>query len=121
MGKDIGRVLKDVRKQKSLSVEFVSQYLIKKGFKASLKTVYSWENGNSVPTPEIFLSLCELYNIQNVLDTFGYKQSVPSVTDFEYEYIQKIRALNSESRNFVLSIIDREYDRKKEQLPHSSK
>ena len=38
------------------------------------KTIYGWENGQSQPDADTLMFLCELYNIDDVLHTFGYKE-----------------------------------------------
>lgn len=50
----------------------MSDLLISKGFKASEKTIYSWESGNSQPSPDALLIMCKSYGITDVLGTFGY-------------------------------------------------
>ena len=66
--------LKKGRQEKGYSVKQVSEFLINKGFKAGEKTIYSWESGNSQPTPDIFLTLCIYYGIDDVLENFGYDE-----------------------------------------------
>lgn len=115
MSDKLGATLRNLRKNKGYTVREVSRYLISKGFKASEKTVYSWENGNSDPSPDALLSLCELYKVANVLDEFGYSQSVPNVTSYEFEYVQKIRMLDKYGHKAVMETIDREFNRCTEQ------
>ena len=57
MGHSIGETLKKCRIEAGKSVKEISDLLISKGFKASEKTIYSWEKNNSQPTPELCL-LC---------------------------------------------------------------
>ncbi len=66
--------LKKGRQEKGYSVKQVSEFLINKGFKAGEKTIYSWEGGNSQPTPDVFLTLCMYYEIDDVLENFGYEE-----------------------------------------------
>ena len=72
MKKTIGTVLREARIASGRSIAEVSAYLVSKGFKAAEKTIYSWENDNSQPTPTPLLAMCALYGIDDVLDTFGY-------------------------------------------------
>ena len=48
---DIGMILKKSRNKANMSVKQISDILTQEGFKASESTIYSWENGNSQPTP----------------------------------------------------------------------
>ena len=78
----IGEKLKQARIDAKLKVQDVSDMLKKSGYeKASVKTVYSWECGNSQPSPDYFLKLCDLYGIDDVLGVFGYKEKEPIATD----------------------------------------
>lgn len=115
MSKKLGESLRRIRKEKKYSVEEISKYLIGKGYKASLKTIYSWELGNSEPSPEILLSLCELYKVNNILEEFGYQQVTPTVTSYEFDYVQKIRTLDKYGHAAVMETIDREFNRCAEQ------
>ena len=112
MSKELGIVLKDRRRTKSLTVKYVSNYLINKGFKASIKTIYSWECGNSEPAPAALLTLCEIYEIDNVLETFGYATTetlvpLPEYSDEENDLIMFFRSLSDKEKdlfkNFMLT------------------
>lgn len=71
----IGEKLREARIAAGLKVQDVSAAMKNAGYsKASVKTVYSWESGNSQPAPDYFLKLCDLYGIADVLSTFGYKK-----------------------------------------------
>ena len=68
--------LKQSRIKAGLTVQEVSEKMIQSGYeKASTKTIYSWESGNSKPSPDYFLKLCDIYNISDILSCFGYKKS----------------------------------------------
>lgn len=69
----IGETLKKYRLSSGISVKEISDLLISKGFKASEKTIYSWESGNSQPSPDALLIMCKAYDIEDVLAAFGYK------------------------------------------------
>lgn len=70
---NIGKLLREARINANISVEKISEELISLGFKAGKNTIYSWENGNSQPTPDALLYMCKRYHIRDVLDYFGYK------------------------------------------------
>ena len=67
--------LKYYRKYNNLSVAEVSEILKEHNVNAAVKTIYGWENGQSQPDADTFMLLCEIYNIENILETFGYKNS----------------------------------------------
>ena len=79
MTKTIGERLKDARISAGLSVQDVSARMIESGFeKASAKTIYSWESGNSKPATDYFLELCAIYKLNDILTAFGYKKTPKS-------------------------------------------
>jgi repressor LexA len=68
----IGTTLKNKRNEVGLTVKDVSERLKRQGIKASVSTIYSWENDNSQPSPDAFMLLCDLYKIGDILQTFGF-------------------------------------------------
>lgn len=68
----IGETLKKCRLEANRTVKEISDLLISQGFKASEKTIYSWETGNSQPSPDALLIMCKAYGVTDVLGTFGY-------------------------------------------------
>lgn len=72
---NIGRVLKYYRKLRKLTVCEVSEKLQAQNLKVAVKTIYGWESGHTQPDADTLLLLCEIYNIENILDTFGYSNS----------------------------------------------
>lgn len=65
--------LRYYRQLNQLSVSDVAAYLSEKVKPISEKSVYSWEIGNSRPSSDMFMTLCQLYHIDNVLETFGFR------------------------------------------------
>lgn len=78
--KSFGARLKEIRLSAGKTVSEVSSYLTSLGYKASEKTIYSWEAGRSQPTPDPFLDLCKYCGVDDVLSVFGYKES-PSTAE----------------------------------------
>lgn len=69
----IPRVLKEYRKRNQLSVNDVSILLRERSMEVAPKTIYGWESGQANPSADMLLTLCEMYNITDVLSVFGYK------------------------------------------------
>ena len=113
MKNSIGEILKKCRLDSGHSVKQISDILISKGFKASEKTIYSWENGNSQPAPDAFLLMCKLYNVTDILKTFGYADT--SAVDIslpeDREHIKKYRKLDTHGKDMVDTVLQKEYDR----------
>lgn len=114
MGHSIGETLKKCRIEAGKSVKEISDLLISKGFKASEKTIYSWEKNNSQPTPKALLIMCKAYGINDVLETFGYGQKKNSDSEInckdflvslnEKEHIENYRLLDDDGRELVDTI-----------------
>lgn len=124
MPKDIGKTLKECRAASKMSVKEISDLLTKKGFKASESTIYSWENGNSQPTPGALLTMCTAYGIDNVLETFGYNgydnDGSIQLNLNEIEHIEKYRLLDPHGKDMVDTVLIKEYDRCQEQAASTS-
>lgn len=111
----IGENLKKCRVDAKKSVKEISDLLKSKGFKASEKTIYSWESGNSQPSPDAFLIMCKAYNISDILKTFGYVNSPAHKEDFisndNRDFIKKYRELDTHGKDMVDTVLQKEYDR----------
>jgi len=113
---EIGSVLRKSRLNSKMTVEQVSKILTEQGYKASQKTVYSWENGNSRPDIEILMKLCDIYGIKDILKTFeydGYKEDGSLQLNMkEVDMVEKYRFISTHSQNganMVDAVLDREY------------
>lgn len=71
----IGDVLKKCRNSKNISVNSVSDYLAQNDFIVAPKTIYGWENGHSELNAKILMLLCSLYEIDDILKTFGFEDT----------------------------------------------
>ena len=68
----IGEVLKQYRKQNSMSVtDVMVQLRDRYELSVAEKTIYGWESNQAHPTADTFVALCELYKIRNLADTFS--------------------------------------------------
>ncbi len=84
----IAAVLKQYRKLNEYSVNEVAIKLQTYSLKVAPKTIYGWESGQSQPDADTLLILCDIYHIDNILETFGYSK-VPAFhcTQFEKRLI----------------------------------
>lgn len=88
----IAKVLKETRKKSNLSVKEVAQKLSEKSLSVAEKTIYGWESGQTQPDADTLLILCKIYNIDNILGAFGYKEEEPfHITAHEKELIMRYR------------------------------
>ena len=92
---NIGNVLKYYRKLNNLSVNEVSELLTKYDSPAAPKTIYAWENSTTQPDADTLMLLCEIYDIENILEAFGYKAKSSDValklTEHERNLILRYR------------------------------
>lgn len=115
MPKDIGKTLKECRASAKMSVREISDFLTQKGYRASESTIYSWENGNSQPTPGALLTMCKAYGVSNVMDTFGYngfkEDGSLQLNIEEVNIIEKYRILDTHGKEMVDFTLEKEYER----------
>lgn len=116
MAYEIGATLKKYRNEAKMSVKQISDILRNKGFKASEKTIYSWENGNSQPTPDALLVMCNAYGIKDVLAAFGYNgyndDGSLLLSLEEIKFIEKYRSLDDFGQLRVNTVLQWEINHK---------
>ena len=93
---NIAKMLKEKRKENKLSVNQVSDLLCEHHAPVAAKTIYGWESGHTQPDAATLLLLCDLYGIDNILETFGYTSPEdelpkPILTQFECHLIRSYR------------------------------
>lgn len=90
----IAGILREYRKKNHYSVNEVAEKLRGYGVSPAIKTIYGWENGQSLPTADVLLALCEIYEIPDVLAAFGYKDMNGEqllLLPHEYELVRAYR------------------------------
>ena len=79
--------------QNNYSVKDVSILLEEHHIKAAPKTIYGWESGQSQPSADVLLTLCEIYNIENILSTFknelGYVDATNQYVELSVRMTEK--------------------------------
>lgn len=88
---NIAIMLRYYRKLHNYSVKDVSRMLKEHDIVAAEKTVYAWENATTQPSADTLMLLCEMYEVPNILETFGYVQPEEEV----------ISALSPEEKNLI--------------------
>ena len=113
---EIGSVLREARINSKMTVEQISKLLTEQGYKASQKTVYSWENGNSRPDIEILMKLGDIYGIRDILGAFGYnghkEDRSLQLNKKEVDMVEKYRFVSANSPDgakMVDMALDREH------------
>ena len=117
----IPRVLKEYRKRNHFTVNDVSLMLHERSLEVAPKTIYGWESGQANPSADMLLTLCEMYNITDVLTVFGYTKddSFFHVTPSERALIESYRN-HPELQSAVNKLLDLSVVRKKPPVKKSS-
>ena len=112
MNKKIGQLLREARKNCKMTQGEVAEM-----FKVSDGTVSNWEKATAEPDIDTFVALCKAYNIdvaELLNEVYGNpapaKQNIECTIE-EIELVEKFRALDRESKDFILMLLDREYQR----------
>ena len=91
---NIAKVLKAYRKHNKLSVNEVAARLEQRSVPVAPKTIYGWESGQTQPDADTLLLLCDIYQINDILNAFGYLKDDAEplmLTAFEKQLILKYR------------------------------
>lgn len=72
---NISKALKAYRKANHYSVSDVVVKLEEQHLIVAEKTIYGWECGRTQPDADTLLALCKIYKIDNILETFGYRET----------------------------------------------
>ena len=89
----ISKALKEYRKRNQLTVNDVALLLHDRSLEVAPKTIYGWESGQAQPSADMLLTLCEMYNITNILGAFGYEGNEDfHITPSERKLIESYRS-----------------------------
>ena len=82
----IANLLKSYREKSGFTVSDVIAELEKRDISIAEKTLYGYERGTSVPHVKVFIALCDIYHVSDILGSFGYKNQIPfSKDDWTYD------------------------------------
>lgn len=79
----IAATLKRLREKSGLTADEVGEKIGKSG-----KTVNAWENGRGQPDADILIELCDIYEVDNILDEFREKEKASAPKRPEAEAIE---------------------------------
>ena len=72
----IGNNLRKLREGLGISAKEIPELLKTKGFEIKYSTYMGYENNNSIPNADVFLALCDIFCVHDVLRSFGYGNSI---------------------------------------------
>lgn len=111
---NIAAILKYYRKLNQLSVNQVAEVLKENHNYVAPKTIYGWESGQTQPDADTLMFLCELYKIDNILETFGYRNTaeaeLTAFTELEKQLILRYRE-SPQLRHAIHKLLDLEVEK----------
>lgn len=115
--KDVANLLKDARARNKMSVEEVAAALKTSGFEIVPKSIYNYESGTSSPPVPMFLVMCRIYGIDDLVAAVKgscerkievsaqeeylvecFRKATPEVQDAALRVLQPIEKDNTASR-----------------------
>ncbi len=99
----IAETLKSKRKDAGLTVDAVCKRLEEYDIRLSKNSMYNYESGYRQPDADTLMALCEIYEIVDILDTFGYKSKDLSdlsciLAPDEQQLVENYRSLNRQGQ-----------------------
>lgn len=107
MNYNISSVLKQLRKTSGYSANDTIDKLKEFNIDISVKTLYGYESGLSMPNANVFVALCKVYHCDNPMVFFGNA----SFDNSELVLLNMYRALDNHGKELVDSILYKELDR----------
>ena len=102
----IAKTLKRLRQQSNLTVYQVGELVGRDG-----KTVSAWENNRGQPDADILIKLCDIYNVENILDEFREDRAAELQDEEDiHTLIDKYKRLSSYNKDLIHYIIDKELE-----------
>lgn len=96
----IAQNLKKYRQKKGLTIREAGDLLGK-----SNQTISAWEQGRGQPDAEMFLKLCEIYEVPSVSLFFGEQQPEPELTIDERELLEDWRHATDAAKQSALMVL----------------
>lgn len=64
-----------------------------------------WESGRRLPSADVLLSLCELYNVRSVAQLFGEQENPEELTESERDFLELFRKSDKEAKTAVIKLL----------------
>lgn len=106
------KLLKSKRKETGMTVKEVVDALKSRGISVAEKTVYGWESGNRQPDADVFMVLCDIYNVASF---FEEKKPATPASDEAVELSKRITALDKHGKTLVMVVLAEEEKRMTEE------
>lgn len=96
----IAKLLKEYREKSGLTIREAGALLGK-----SNQTVSAWENGRGQPDADMFLKLCDIYNVPSISLFFGEPLPEPELDEDEDELLKLWREATDEAKKCVHMVL----------------
>lgn len=81
----IPAILKQKRNLLGLTPDQVIAKLEERGLSISVKALYAYEAGTNLPKVPVFMALCDIYEIRDIMGSFGYTTVPFCTSETEWE------------------------------------
>ena len=71
--KALGSTIRALREKKGISGKEMPNLLAAHGYVIKYPTYMGYESGNSMPNADLFLAICDIFGVKDILDTFGFR------------------------------------------------
>lgn len=102
--KDVGNILKYARLQNKLSIDEVASSLKAYGFDLKARSLYNYESGLSMPPVNMFLVLCRIYGLEDLVPAESCSPKV-KLNERESILIDLFRASSDEVQRLTLKML----------------
>ena len=103
--KEFGDILAKARKQKHLKQSELAALLTERGLAVTYQAVSKWETGKVVPNAIQFLTLCDIYGIDDALYFFSNGQAGNGARHTGDAYDEVLSGLNKKGRKMAIEMI----------------
>ena len=105
--KQITALLRDARARNKMSVEEVATALKAYGFDLAPKSLYNYESGNSMPQVPIFIAMCKVYGIEDIIDALHNTHTIRvEVSQREQTLLNYFKAASPELQDAALRMLE---------------
>lgn len=109
----IAKALRKLREESGMTADEVGALVGKSG-----KTVNAWENNRGQPDADMLMTLCKIYNVENILSVFagGVSLDCSTLSAHEMQVISRYRAnpAMQPAVDKLLGLVDEEIINKKD-------
>ena len=100
--KELGSKIRSIRESCGISARQMPELLAARGFNIKYPTYMGYESGNSTPNADLFLALCDIFGVKDILKTFGFGDAASPAAGVPRDIDGVYDALNAQGRRELL-------------------